>query len=182
MKNKPSSELVQTMFLFLALLALVSCTGKKSPSSAPCTFRQEAESPGDSTGGTGGPVVAAGSIVYDVEILNPYPDDAWTTECLSSLDHKSLVDFVFDGIYSGRFSAYDIFEGTPVSAKKIRKMEKNGEFSRDRIGKFQFQEEWLLDTLNMSFTKKVTEIRMGLQKFNDEGELTGYAPLLRVVL
>ena len=61
-------------------------------------------------------------------------------------------------------------------------MEADGEFSRDQIGKFQFMEEWVLDTTDMSFTKKVVEIRMGLQKFNNKSTLTGYAPLFRVVL
>lgn len=127
-------------------------------------------------------LLVAEEIVYDVEVINPYPEDTWMAESLQSLDHESLVKFVFDGIYQERFMCYDIFEGTPVPLRKIRKMEKDGEFSRERIGKFQFQEEWILDTVNMTFTKKVTEIRMGLQKFNESEELTGYAPLLRVVL
>lgn len=138
-----------------------------------------------------GPVIAAdqaGSIkiaekiVYDVEIINAFPDDTWAEESLKDLDHGTAVDFVFAGLYRGKFKAFDIFEGTPVPANKIRKMEADGEFSREQIGKFQFMEEWVLDTLNMSFSKKVLEIRMGLQKFNSDSVLTGYAPLLRVVL
>lgn len=129
-----------------------------------------------------GTIRVAQQIIYDVEIINPYPDDPWTTEWLKDLDRKTTVDFVFAGIYREKFKAYDIFGGNPISAKKIRKMEEGREFSRDRIGKFQFQEEWMLDTVNMTFYKKVTEIRMGLQKFNDDSVLTGYAPLFRVVL
>ncbi len=136
----------------------------------------------DQTTEQAGIKTVAERIVYDVEIINPYPDDLWTTECLEPLDHEALVDFVFNGIYEGKFSAFDIFEETPLPARKIRKMEENGEFSRGSIGKFQFQEEWILDTETMTFSKKVTEIRMGLQKFNEDGDLTGYAPLLRVVL
>lgn len=129
-----------------------------------------------------GTINVAEQIIYDVEIINPYPDDLWTMECLEGLDHESLVNFVFEGIYSGQFSSFDIFEGTPISSRKIRRMEENREFTRDQIGKFQFMEKWILDTVRMTYFKEVTEIRMGIQKFDDHGELTGYAPLLRVVL
>ena len=61
-------------------------------------------------------------------------------------------------------------------------MEENGDFSRELIGKFQFKEIWILDTLNMSYSKKVTEIRMGTQVFQDDGTVSGYEPRLRVVL
>ena len=177
--------------IFLAGILLFSCTGREQRKTAQGTTGKDPETslaagevaePTPDAENAGQSILAADKIVYDVEIINPYPDDLWTTECLESLDHEALVDFVFTGIYSGEFSAFDIFEGTAIPARRIKKMEENGEFSRDRIGKFQFQEEWALDMETMSFTKKVTEIRMGLQKFNEAGELTGYAPLLRVVL
>jgi hypothetical protein len=167
--------------LLLGGIILFSCTGKNGTSPAEGTIPQP-EGTGPDGSAISGIIRVSGRIVYDVEIINPYPDDQWTTECLEDLDHERLVDFIFEGIYAKRFSAYNIFEGTPVSVRKIRKMEENGEFSRRSIGKFQFQEEWILDTVNMSYTKRVREVRMGLQKFNREGELTGYAPLLRVVL
>ncbi len=166
-------------FMLIAVLtALPACTGRRQGSGTSGDRLQAAYS--DSL--QPGLVKVANGIVYDVEILNPYPEDEWMNECLEGLDREGLVDFVFDGIYSGRFKAYDIFEGTPVSAKKIRKMEEEGEFGREQIGKFQFMEQWILDTVNMTCRKEVTEIRMGLQQFSPEGELTGYAPLLRVVL
>jgi hypothetical protein len=181
--NKTVPQLaIRLLILITAGSVLFCCNRKEKPSRVPGTTGNAMESAEAGSAGSSGTFEVAPRIVYDVEILNAYPDDAWTTECLKDLDHRSLVNFVFNGLYSGRFSAYDIFEETPISAKKIRKMEENGEFSRDRIGKFQFQEEWILDTVNMTFFKKVTEIRMGLQKFNEAGELTGYAPLLRVVL
>ena len=129
-----------------------------------------------------GTILVAQQIVYDVEIINAYPDDPWTKEWLKDLDRETAVDFVFAGIYQEKFKAFDIFEGTPVPADKIRKMEADGEFTRDQIGKFQFMEEWILDTVNMTFSKKVTEIRMGLQKLDEEAQLIGYDPLLRVLL
>jgi hypothetical protein len=181
MKSTIPGFLVTVSGLLLSGILFFSCTGSESRKDRTGTpAGEKLENP--STGDAGEARLVADRIVYDVEIINPYPDDLWTSECLESLDHESLVEFVFSGIYSGEFSAFDIFEGNPVSIRKIRKMEDNGEFSRESIGKFQFQEEWILDTGSMTFTKKVTEIRMGLQKFNEEGDLTGYAPLLRVIL
>lgn len=129
-----------------------------------------------------GVITVADQVIYDVEIINPNPNDQWTSECLSSLDHEVLVNFVFDGLYSERFLAFDIFDGTSISTKTIRIMEENGDFSRELIGKFQFKEIWVLDTLNMSYSKKVMEIRMGTQVFQDDSTVSGYEPLLRVVL
>jgi hypothetical protein len=162
------------LFIIILLVSILySCSGKENQSSLPGTSSDQ-ETPG--------PFTVAREIVYDVEVINPYPEDEWMEESLSSLDHQALVDFVFKGIYQEKFKCYDIFEGTPISVRKIRRMEESGEFSREQIGKFQFQEEWILDPETLSFSKRVTEVRMGLQKFNDSGELSGYAPLLRVVL
>lgn len=169
--------------LLLAGFVLFSCTGKEQQS--PATQDQSGTMGEQQTTimpDQPGTIKVARQIVYDVEIKNPYPDDQWMTECLEGLDHDALVNFVFEGIYNEKFSAFDIFEGTPISSRKIKKMEEEGTFSRDRIGKFQFMEEWFLDTIHMTYSKKVTEVRMGLQKFNENSELTGYDPLFRVVL
>jgi hypothetical protein len=174
MCKSPTRLLAALAGVVLAGTALFSCTNEQ-----PKAVKEEASA---FTQDHNGQLSVASQIVYDVEIINPNPDDLWTAECLEGLDQKALVDFVFEGLYSNEFSAYDIFEGTPVSARKIRKMEENAEFTRDQVGKFQFMEEWVLDTLNMTYSKHVKEIRMGLQSFNSAGELTGYAPLLRVVL
>ena len=129
-----------------------------------------------------GLISIADQIVYDVEIINPTPDDEWTEQCLAGLDHETLVNFIIDGIYSNDFTAYEIFVEKKIAARKIRSMEENGEFSRSQIGKIQFQEEWILDTLHMTYYKKVTEVRMGLQNILEDGTLANYKPLFRVVL
>lgn len=182
MKQKLCLYLRTLLVAALTGLILASCTQKGGQSTATTDQSTEERQVPDSTAQIPGTVNVAEHIVYDVEIINPYPDDLWTEKSLEGLDHKLLVDFVFDGIYSGEFSTFDIFEGFPIPARKLRKMEKKGEFTRDQIGKFQFMETWILDTINMTYYKKVKEIRMGIPKINEHGELTGYAPLARVVL
>ena len=170
------------LFLISCLFLLsVSCGNRNSPESSGHPSENTDPDAGVESDQTG-IIKVADQIIYDVEIINPNSNNQWTAECLAGLDHDALVDFVFDGLYKERFFAYDIFEGTPISAKSIRKMEEEGDFSRDRIGKFQFKEVWELDTLNMSYIKKVTEIRMGVQAFQEDGTVANYNPLLRVVL
>ncbi len=124
----------------------------------------------------------AEDIIYDVEIINPDEDDPWMDECLQGLDREALIDFIFKGIYDKDLKVYDIFEDTRISTRKVRQMEEEGEFSRDLIGKIQFKEVWLYDTLSQRMSKKVTEISLGTQNFGPDGYLRGYDPLFRVVL
>jgi hypothetical protein len=182
MKKKLCAYLRPLLVAALSGLILTSCTQKGGQPAATTDKSTEEKQVPDSTAQLPGTVNVAEYIVYDVEIINPYPDDLWTEKSLEGLDHKLLVNFVFDGIYSGEFSTFDIFEGTPIPARKLKKMENRGEFKRDQIGKFQFMETWILDTINMTYHKKVKEIRMGIPNINEHGELTGYAPLARVVL
>ena len=182
MKKKLCPYLRPLLVAALTGLILASCTQKGGQPTETTDQSTDKRQVPDSTAQMLGMVNVAEHIVYDVEIINPYPDDLWTEKSLEGLDHELLVDFVFDGIYSGKFSTFDIFEGSPIPVRKLKRMEKNGEFTRDQIGKFQFMEKWILDTINMTYYKKVTEIRMGIQKKDEHGELTGYAPLARVVL
>ena len=127
-------------------------------------------------------ILIARDIIYDVEIKNPDPDDTWTEDALNGLQHEALIGYIFDGVYDKSLQAYDIFEDTRISAKKIRKMEEDGEFSRDEIGKMQFTEQWMYDSINHAMTKNVSAISLGIRKFDSEGYLIGYSPLFKVIL
>lgn len=124
----------------------------------------------------------AQDIISDVEIINPNADDEWMENALRGLRREALIGFIFEGIYDKSLQAYDIFEDTRISAKKIRKMEEDGEFSRDEIGKMQFTEQWMYDSINHAMTKKVSAISLGIRKFDSEGYLIGYSPLFKVTL
>ena len=124
----------------------------------------------------------AEDIIYDVEIKNPSTDDPWMENALKGLQREALIDFIFDGIYDKNLQVFDIFEGTRISAQKILKMEEEGEFSRDEIGKIQFTEQWMYDSTNHVMTKKVTAISLGIQNFDPDGYLIGYYPLFKVIL
>ncbi len=126
--------------------------------------------------------MVASDIIYDVEIKNPDKEDTWTEDALRGLQRQELIDLIFNGVYDNSLQAYDIFKGSHISSKKIRKMEENGEFTRDQIGKMQFTEQWLYDPVSHNMTKKVTAISLGTENFDSEGFLIGYYPLFKVVL
>ncbi len=158
-----------TLFL-VAMAMILSCKG-------------DANSPGMDRPSTDQAAVrVAEGIVYDVEIINPNKDDPWMDETLAGLEREELINHIFNGIYDNSLEAFDIFEESRISARKIRSMEENGEFSREEIGKIQFTEAWYYDTLNHSMSKRVVEISLGLQNFGQDGYLRGYYPLFKVKL
>jgi hypothetical protein len=93
-----------------------------------------------------------------------------------------LVDFIFSGLYDERFRAYEIFSDRDIPPRKIRKMEEDGVFKRDHISKIQFVEEWYVDPELYTMTKKVTEVRLGVEHFDGFGMHLGHNPLFRVRL
>ena len=91
-----------TIILIGFLLLACSCNQRKAP-------EQSAKNATLISTNQTGLLTVADQIIYDVEVINPTPDDEWTEQCLAGLDHKTLVNFIFDGIYSNDFTAYEIF-------------------------------------------------------------------------
>jgi len=146
-----------------------------------CTGQKEAENMQASVGQTGA-IQVANQIVYDVIVKNPDPQDEWTEKCLGGLQREELVDFIFEGIYENRFKAYDIFNDNLIPARRIRKMEEDGEFTRDQVSKIQFVEDWYADPEDYSIFKKVSEVRLGLEHIDGFGMHMGHNPLFKVRL
>jgi hypothetical protein len=158
-----------TIMTFLVLL-LISCKGEQEPEDGQADRAQS------------GSLRVADQIIYDVVIKNHDPEDEWTEKCLAGLKRQEMVDFIFAGLYDGRFKASDIFNDKPIPARKIKKMEEDGEFTRDQVSKIQFVEEWYIDTLCYTVTKKVTEVRLGIEHFDGFGMHMGHNPLFKVRL
>ena len=153
----------------LALL-LMSCSGRKEPQGLQVSQGQT------------GSLQVADRIIYDVVIKNLDPEDDWTEKCLAGLNRQELVDFIFAGIYDDRFKAFDIFNGLPIPASRIEKMEKEGAFAREQVSKIQFVEEWYIDLEDYSMIKRVTEVRLGVEHIDGFGLDMVYNPLFNVKL
>jgi hypothetical protein len=159
--------------IFLTIILFIGCTPRTS---------QEKSSPSiisiDSFCG----VVIADTIIYDVIIRNPNPEDQWVTECLKNLKHKVLIDSLFALVYDKEAIAFDFFSKEPLKIKDIKRIEEVEGFSRDRIGKIQFTERWYFDKSSQQFQKEVLSIVLGYELFNSDSTLRGYKPVFRLNL
>lgn len=121
----------------------------------------------------------ADTLISDVVIKNPDKDE-WTDYCLRNLDKKTLVDEIFKAIYDGKLTPYEFFNDEVLSIDDIKSLEKDSEFSRDKIAKVQFEEAWHYDSENQKMTKKVHSIMMAYEIYNSEGKIKGYKPAFKV--
>jgi hypothetical protein len=125
-------------------------------------------------------IVVADTIIYEVIIKNPNPDDPWTEKCLSRLNRSALIDSIFDMVYSGTAKAYNHNTNELLTIKQVGKIEKKDNFSRNNIGMIQFTEAWYLNPASNTMTKKVLYMVLGYNFYNSEGELFGHKPVFRV--
>lgn len=121
-------------------------------------------------------------IIYDMIIRNANPDDEWAEECLRNLDRNKLISIIFDAVYQESLVPYDFYTHQPISLSELRKLENNNEFSREKIGKLQFEEEWSFDEPTLQLRKKVNSILLAYEVYNSAGELRGYKPAFYVKL
>jgi hypothetical protein len=126
--------------------------------------------------------LVADTIICDVVIHNPNPEDQWTTECLKNLKHRALIDSLFALVYDGKMKAYDFFSKEVIKNKDLKQMESENGFSRDHIGKIQFTERWYFDKKSQQFQKEVLSLVLGYELFNQDGSLRGYKPIFKIYL
>jgi hypothetical protein len=121
----------------------------------------------------------ADTIITDVVILNP-DDDEWTDYTLRNLDKETLVNEIFTSVYNGKLIPYEFFKNEPLTIEDIKTLEDDPEFSRDQIGKVQFEEAWYYDAENHKMVKKVHSIMLAYEIYNSLGEIRGYKPAFKV--
>ena len=117
-----------------------------------CNFDQS-NSKGLNLGNEGNYMEIADTIITDVIILNPDGDE-WTEYTLRNLDKETLVDEIFKLVYKGDLKPYEFFYNEPLTINEIKTLEKDHEFSRDKIAKVQFEEAWYFDAESQKNGKK----------------------------
>jgi hypothetical protein len=126
--------------------------------------------------------ILADTIVCDMVVRNPYPEDKMTSSWLDCFNHKAFIDSLFDDIYLQKIIAYDFMTGKVLTPNDVRNMEKEPGYSRDIVGKFQFRETWLYNRQNHVMTKKVHSIIFGYETYDENKLVKGYKPLFKVFL
>ncbi len=128
--------------------------------------------------------VIADTITYTAIIKNPDKTDTWTEQCLSRLDIKAFSNLIFDEIYAGKLKPYNYQLGYVMTLEEVKEFEK--EYSRSRIGKALFTEEWYFDKKNTQMIKRVNSVMlayeiMGFQEKNPLAEEIGIEDTTQVV-
>jgi hypothetical protein len=123
-------------------------------------------------------LVVADTITYQVVIRNANPEDSWTAQCLGRLDHRLLVDQLFEQVYAGKITAYDHETHEKLTPAQVKKIESGDGFIRDNIGMIQFTEAWYLHQ-GTAMTKEVLAMVLGYNYYTPDGMLL-YKALFRV--
>lgn len=124
--------------------------------------------------------IIADTIIYDVIIKNPNSDDKWTDECLKNLKKKQFIDQLFESVYNESNIAYDLSSNKIILPAELKSLEKKQEIDRDKIGKIQFAESWLYNDSLMIMSKKVISVSLGIEVFDERGELLGYKHAFKI--
>ncbi len=162
-------------FLTIILICVFGCkTGRKNIPDSSSTIKTDSCSiyhPNN---------IIADTIIYDVIIKNPNPYDTWTNQCLQHLKRKEFIDQLFESIYKEEIKAFDIVTQNPLTSNDIKRLEKNGDFSRDKIGKIQFTETWYYDSMHQHIFKKILSVSLGYEVADSNGEIFAYRPVFKV--
>jgi hypothetical protein len=127
-------------------------------------------------------MTVADTIIYDVIIKNPNPDDSWTDKCLKHLNKKQFIDRLFKSVYNGQATAFDLFSGKIMTPDELKSFERKKEFNRNKIGKIQFTESWYYNDSLQSMSKKVISMSLGYEVFDEKGNLIGHKPVFKIYL
>ncbi|SRR6056297_728037 len=124
----------------------------------------------------------ADTINYGVVVHNRDSSNRWLEKSLSGFERKDFIKRIFQAIYDKEIQPYDYFTGEALSVRDIKKLEKDPEFKRSRIGKIQFLERWYIDTTSLSMVKKVHSIMFAYEIYREDGTFRGYKPAFKVFL
>ena len=166
------------IFYLLLSYVIIILTGCKEKRQEPEYNDREIQVKYDSMAGN----LIADTIIYDVIIKNPNPDDIWTEQCLGYLRRDEFVNQLFEAVYDKRANAYDFITGRKMSPRDLRKLEKNEDFEREKIGKIQFAEVWYFDTAKLALEKRILYMNLGYEVMGENSEIIGYKPVFRIYL
>jgi len=88
---------------------------------------------------------------------------------------------MFNDLYNRKITPYDYFTGEKISPEKIRKMETEGEFSRENISKIRFEEKWIWNSEKVEMQKQLISMTIAYEVFDNAGKSRGQKPIFKLV-
>ncbi len=129
-----------------------------------------------------GTIMVADDIIYDVIIKPVTEDDLWEQEKLKGFNGTEMINDLFDGIYSGEIKAFEYDTDKPMSINDIKKVEATKGYKRENIGKIQFTEKWIYDTITNNFKKEINSIIFGYESRTEDIQRVGYKAAFKIYL
>jgi hypothetical protein len=159
----------KTLFFVFIIFAFLACNQNETS--------KNSESSGFDKSKT---TVLSDSLAYTAIVKNPDPEDSWTSQCLKHFKPTDLANVIFDAVYAGKLKAYNYQLNTPMTIEDVKDLEKD--YSRDRIGKVLFTEEWYFDKEKLQMHKIVNSVMLAYELYGDSSVVKGYKAGIRVYL
>lgn len=126
-----------------------------------------------------GATILSDNLVYSIATRPSENADSSELVPFGNFLQKDLINFIFDEIYSGKLKAYDFFTDKELSIEDVRMIEKSEGFDRRKVGKVQFNEQWLIDKKG-ELIKKVNSMTFGIEHYSAQGTFLNYNALFNV--
>jgi len=114
-------------------------------------------------------LVLADTIIYNVVVKNPDPEDSWQKYSLKYFNKQALANIIFNAIYNGRLTPYNYKDEKVMTIAEVKDVEKR--HPRSEIANIQFTEVWYFNEKELSFSKKVNSIMMAYERKSSSGEI-----------
>ncbi len=116
--------------------------------------------------------VWADTIIYEVLIHNPDSLDEWQSHKIKYLNHKKMVNDIFNSVYAGKKTAYNYYTNEAMSIEDVNQLEET--YKRTDIGKLQFSEIWLYNQKNAHLKKEIHSILVAYTLYDSSNKIRGY--------
>lgn len=126
-----------------------------------------------------GATILADSLVYGIATHPSENVDSSEIVEFNKFLKADLINYIFNQVYSGKFKAYDFFSEKELSIKEVKEIEKVEGFNRSKVGKVQFNEQWLVDK-DGAFVKRVKSMTLGVERYSTQGTFVGYNALFKI--
>jgi hypothetical protein len=162
------------IFLLILIAIVTSCRERKSEQKTTTTPVQ------DTVGQEA--VLIARDIVTEVIIRPDRDGDPWEVEKVSGYHGDEFVNSIFSRIYDGTLTVYDYHSGEQLSAADVRKIEREFNNDRSKIGKLSFTEDWYYFPATNRLEKRTKSVTFGYELFNNLGKVYAYKAAFRADL
>jgi hypothetical protein len=124
-------------------------------------------------------LVLTDNLVYGIATRASENADSSELAGFSTFLQGKLIDYLFDELYTGRLKAYDFFSEKELTINEIKEIEKADGFERSKIGKVQFNEQWVV-AKNGVLIKQVNSMTLGIEYYSKQGTFLNYNALFTI--